>query len=354
MNDLIEQVQRNCDISDARYAGAYSICGLALRLRHLFKWSRSLPPWEEREASEVLAWIGERESLWESLAGEEYQPIVIDGIAHDPFDSAAINGILASQGLFYGAGYAHSLKPCFLLAEIDSRGKSDDVEIFRLGREKARDLLTLPAFGQEGAVVLRREAARMDLWDRMAYITPSGRPALGFALRALTIPQEGMAAVRPHLDRIAAIFERMIVAHEIGELREEYFPRDIWRQILSTYPHTAAELLARSLKDLLADTGAHGQLTHIVQERDAAALGLYVAFREGVPKKIFPELTTAFESFLQSGRWEPLAAAVAAGYTVFRRRSDTLRALFDEARARRDLAWGERQLEALLREFSAD
>jgi hypothetical protein len=45
LKSFTRQVLRNCDISDADHAGFYSICGLALRLRDLYKWENQLPPW---------------------------------------------------------------------------------------------------------------------------------------------------------------------------------------------------------------------------------------------------------------------------------------------------------------------
>ncbi|MCK7515476.1 MAG: hypothetical protein MZV70_73500 [Desulfobacterales bacterium] len=69
LDRLIPQIQRNCDISDAHHGGIFSICGLALRLRDLFKWERGLAPWEEGDPAAVLEWIGVREAYWETLAG---------------------------------------------------------------------------------------------------------------------------------------------------------------------------------------------------------------------------------------------------------------------------------------------
>ena len=91
LNALIEQVRYNCSLSDARFAGHYSICGLALRLRDLFKWEQRMAPWEERDAAEVLHWIDRKEQLWERIQGEDFVPLDIDGTVYDPFDSAAIN-----------------------------------------------------------------------------------------------------------------------------------------------------------------------------------------------------------------------------------------------------------------------
>jgi len=111
LDRLTRQVLHNCDVSDALHAGIYSVCGLAMRLRDLYKWERRLAPWEEHEAGPVLDWIGKREDLWESLADAQYQPLSIDDREFDRFDCNGINTVLEPHGLFYGAGYAHSLKP---------------------------------------------------------------------------------------------------------------------------------------------------------------------------------------------------------------------------------------------------
>ena len=42
--EIADQIARNCAVSDARYAGCYSVCGLALRLRDLYKWEKGLAP----------------------------------------------------------------------------------------------------------------------------------------------------------------------------------------------------------------------------------------------------------------------------------------------------------------------
>ena len=70
LDPIIAQVKENCDIADANHAGLYSICGLAMRLRDLYKWDMGLEAWMEGSSSEVLAWIGEKERKWDKLAGK--------------------------------------------------------------------------------------------------------------------------------------------------------------------------------------------------------------------------------------------------------------------------------------------
>jgi hypothetical protein len=119
LETVVNQVVHNCNISDARYAGYYSVCGLALRLRDLYKWEKGLDPWVEDEPSKVLEWIGEREDLWEDLTHENFKKITIKGLSYDAFDTKAINRAISYHGLVYGAGYVHSLKPTFFLASLE-------------------------------------------------------------------------------------------------------------------------------------------------------------------------------------------------------------------------------------------
>jgi hypothetical protein len=313
LDRLTRQVLFNCDVSDARHAGIFSVCGLAMRLRDLYKWEHRMAPWQEGEAALVLDWIGEKEELWEDLLEADYGRLSVGSEDYESFDIQGINGMLAGENCFYGAGYAHHLKPTFVLAEIEREETVSGYNVRYLGREYARDLLTLPAFNQDGAVVLRTEAARMFLWDQIAYISNSGRRALDLALAACGLPDSRSITIRRHYDAVFNVQQQIHLHHEIGELEEQVFDRQIWRQLVADHPHTAVELLVRALKDLLADTGPHGALTHLLKEQDAAALGLYMAFGNGLSRLLTHEITCAFDAFIQDRRWDPL---ILAAHTV--------------------------------------
>jgi hypothetical protein len=312
LDRLTRQVLFNCDVSDARHAGIYSVCGLAMRLRDLYKWERRIAPWQEDEAALVLDWIGGKEDRWEHLLEADYVNLTVKDKDFEPFDTQSINAALAGENCFYGAGYAHHLKPTFVLADIDREEIAAGHRIRFLGREHARDLLTLPAFNQDGAVILRTEAARMYLWDQIAYISNSGRRALDLALASCGLPDSGSATIRGHFDTVLKVQQGIHLRHEIGELEETVFDRRIWQQLLADYPHSAVELLIRTLKDLLADTGPQGALTYLLRHQDATALGLYMAFGSGMTRLLTHELTCAFDAFLQNRRWDPLIAAAGA------------------------------------------
>lgn len=339
LNTLTQQIRKNCNISDARHAGLYSICGLALRLRDLFKWEHGLPPWIEKDSGEVLEWIGEKEELWDRLQQSEYRRLTFNGRTFDPFDAPGVNQLLFSHDLFYGAGYAHSLKPTFLLADIRHRRSVNGHKVFFLGREMARDMLTLPAFAQDQSIVIREDAARMYLWDQMFYINKSGRPALQFALIHCGVPDQRPETLQQHLDTIYDQAKDIFVYHEIGEAQDTVFDNNVWREIIGHYAHTPIELLARTVKDLLADTGEAGSLRFFIRNRRTAALGFYVAFMGHFTKMLFPELRSGFVDFVMQKDWRVIEQTVEKGYRTARRYAEEMTAFYQKGLKKNDLQW---------------
>ena len=345
---LAEQVRYNCNVSDAQHAGIYSICGLALRLRDLFKWEKGLPPWIEKEPGEVLSWIGEKEALWETLDGAQYRKLSIGQGNFDPFDTQSLNDILSPQGLLYGAGYAHSLKPTFFLGRIEARSHIDGHPVFALGKEWARDLLTIPAFAQDNCVILRREAGLLHLYDKIFYIKKSGRPALNFALSQCGIGKATPKAIQQRLGDLYAAIRDMYIYHEIGEMQESVFDRSTWRDIIAAFPHTPIELLARTLKDLLADTNPAGTLPHLIEKRQAAALGFYTAFLDGLGREIFSDFRSAFSEFMDTRNWGILEAAVAHGHQRAAQLAGIMMDLYHRGRGQKDDLWTAEQIKTRL------
>ena len=348
LDSLVSQVKRNCSISDSRHAGLYSVCGLALRLRDLYKWEKGLDPWVERESSEILEWIASKEEQWGDLFELEFDEIVIDGSRYDPFDSTGINGALNSHGLFYGAGYVHSLKPSFFLGFLEEQRQVDGYSVYILGRELARDLMTTPALSQDNCIIVRQESAQLFLWDLILFTKKSGQEALNFGLENYGLKRGDSEAVQQNLARISAAEMETYLYHELGELRDTAFEPGIWREIIATFPHTVIELLARSVKDLLADTNEYGTLRHIAGKRKAASLGLYVAFFDGLRKELFPELSEAFREFIRTRSWQVIEEAIAIGYTTARGYAQSLSCIFQRGKRENDMKWVEREIETRL------
>ena len=345
LDSIVSQVQRNCNISDSRHAGLYSVCGLALRLRDLYKWEKGLDPWVERESSEILEWIDSKEEQWGDLLDQDFSEITIDGSSYDPFDSAGINGVLKPHGLFYGAGYVHSLKPSFFLGVLEDQRQFDGYTVYTMGRELARDLLTTPALSQDNCIVVRQESAKLFLWDLILFTKKSGQEALNFGLENYGLKRRDSEALRHNLARISAAETEIYLYHELGELRDTVFEPTVWREIVATFPHTPIELLARSLKDILADTSEYGTLRHIAGKRKAASLGLYVAFLDGLRKELFPELPEAFKEFTLTFSWQLIEEAIGIGYKTAKGYARSLTSIFQKGKLKDDMKWVEREIE---------
>lgn len=350
IDSITRQVLHNCDISDAQHAGLYSTCGLALRLRDLYKWEHGLKPWEEKDTSEILDWIGEKEARWEKLADAKHTKIRIQGKEYDLFDTPAINAFLEPRGFLYGAGYAFSLKPTFFLAEIENKSLSNGYTVYSLGHERARDLLTLPALTQAQQILLRTDSAKLFLWDQMAFIKKSGRPALTFALEHCGLKKQNTAAIQKHLPAILAVQKDNYIYHEIGELSDSTFDSEIWRELIAAFPHSPIELLARGLKDLLADTHPSGTLHHLVKNRKMAGLGFYAAFLDGMLKELFPQLRLAFNDFTKTLNWRIIKETAVEGHRHAKRVVSEMVELFQTGKKKKQLRWAKEQIEQRLLE----
>jgi len=342
---ISRQVMNNCNISDATNAGLFSICGLALRLRDLYKWENKLNPWDERDSAEVLDWIGQKEEMWEAMAQDAFTRLTVNGRTYDPFDSSGINAVLAPFQLYYGAGYGRSLKPTFFLGVVEEKQEIDGISLLVTGRELARDLLTIPASSQDRHILLRREAGSLYLWDQMQYINKSGRGALTFALNNCGIRDHRPENLKRQFSNIYHIHKDLYIYHELGEMQDNTFPRHKWREIISEFPHTTVELAARAVKDLLADTGERGTLPRIIRERSRARLGFYVAFMTGIAKALFPELPVAFADFIRSKKWNAIEQATGAGRRRAKKNAHRLITLFEQGKQEKDPQWTEAAVE---------
>ncbi len=348
LENIARQVNLNCDISDARHAGLYSICGLALRLRDLYKWEAGLPPWVEKDSSEILDWIGSKEQKWEEIADSEYSSLSIQGRDYEPFDTREINELLEPHGIFYGAGYARSLKPTFFLAAIKDKKDLMQHSVYTLGRELARDLLTIPALSQDSVILVREESAKMFLWDQMLYIKKSGRPALDFALQHCGVRNQCPETLHSNLPAIFAAQKETYIYHELGEIMDTVFNRKVWREIIAAYPHTTVELLARVVKDLLADSHEHGTLRYFIRNRRAAGLAFYVAFIDGLAKVLFAELVSSFSEFAQSENWTIVENAVNTGFHEAKNYAEKIMTLYDSGKQRNDKGWAKKEIQKQL------
>jgi hypothetical protein len=217
-----------------------------------------------------------------------------------------------------------------------------------LGQELARDLLTLPALSQDSKVLFRKDSARLFLWDQLFYLKKSGQPFLWYALKKCGIVKATPKFLRQHLNSLLDLYQYTYIYHELGEIKDKDFDKNIWQEIIGAYPQSIVEYFTRIIKDLLADTNAYGTLHHIIREHKDISLGLYAAFFDGLARSLFPELRASFLNFSGSGDWEDIKKAVSIGYDTARRGKDMIIDLYHEGLDREDPQWIEKNIDAYI------
>lgn len=339
IDGLTDQVRHNCAIADSHHAGLYSICGLAMRLRDLYKWEKGLDPWVEEDPPKLLEWIGDKEERWETLQEEKFRDIRLMGRRFDPFDTEGINALLESHGLFYGAGYVYSLKPTFILARVEEKREIEGYPLYILDRELARDLLTLPALSQENRILIRKESGKHFFWNQVFFIKKSGREALEFALKNYGIRSQDLKALHGSLSRIFSDEIGTLIHHELGELKDTVFDRDLWRDMIATFPFTPIEIFVRTLKDFLSDTNEYGTLNYIIREKRVASLAFYVAFLDGLRRELFPEIIKAFSIFKEDRNWQVIEHASLNGHEKAKWYAEEITLIYKTGREKADITW---------------
>ena len=195
------------------------------------------------------------------------------------------------------------------------------------------------------SIFVRMESARLFLWNQMFFIKKSGQEALRFALENCGLDGKDPDSIRSHLARISDDEVETYVYHELGEILDPVFDRDLWRHMLATFPQTLVELLARTVKDILADTTEHGRLRFVIKHKRLSSLGFYVAFLDGLRKELFPEIVEAFDRFRASHRWAAVEEAVEAGYGRARACAESMIAIFRTGQERNDMEWTRQEME---------
>jgi len=332
LKNFISQVRFNCQIANASQAGNFSLCGLLLRLRQLYKWEHGLAPWQEPDSAPVLAWIEAQEGLWDSLEEEPWRRLPWNSAELDPYSVESINEALAPQGLAYGAGLSRGLAPTFFLGELAEVRHEGDITILVLGAELARDLDGTPALRQGSLAYARKQALAFYLWDRLADPGQQKNPFLNIALaaqrmRLADLLQDPGAHQEQFSNFLAGELEA-VIRHELGEAMETSLG-DAFAAIVSRYPQTRLELWIRGLKDALAEVNEWGRLAYLIKARHLPSLAVMLAWRPGLYPMLLPELEPAFRELLANRDWQPMEQARAAALARLRRTAQDLRKLLD-------------------------
>lgn len=309
---FVNDIQHNCNISDARDHGIYSMCTMVLKLRNLYKWEYGLQPWQEAEAGDLLNWIDSKEKHWHSIAGEEYRLIGVRGRQYPPNDPDSINLQLANDNLIYGAGYGRSMKAVFFLAELSETRQIAGCPVQILDKALAKEMASPVAMVQDGVIYIHRDSLRFFIWDQIQELRSSCRNAFRYALELYDLLDGGELdhdKFREQLDVIVEEQMNLFIYHEVGEMKQTTLDSATLQKIVTQFPSTVIELLSRAIKDILADTHPEGLLAYAVREQKETSLSLYVGLLDGLRKHLFPQIFAAWQGFIKDGDWDAVEQA---------------------------------------------
>lgn len=312
---LLRDIQYNCDVSDARDHGIYSMCSMVLKLRSLYKWEHRIEPWQEPESAALLDWIEAKETYWETLAEQDFRPLRLPGSSCAAHDTAAVNSHQAEKNLFYGAGHGRSMKSIFFLSQVVERYEVEDQPVILLDRDYAREMAAPFALVQDNQVIIRLDSLRFFLYDHIQELRSSCRSSFRFFLDQYELVPDGSLDQQ----RLPAVLEEIVareldlfIFHEVGEILENSLNRITLQYLFGRFGGSVIEFVCRAVKDVLADTHPRGLLAHISRERKESTLSLYVSFLDGLRAELFREMTPAWNRFLEDRNWQAVQRACSA------------------------------------------
>jgi hypothetical protein len=290
---LIDTVQKNCTIADARHARDMTMCTFLLEMREYYRWEMEIPYGARLPKDELGDWLNARESLWDEVEEEDFHPLPLSENGIDPFEADDVNRALVPQGLVYSSGLGRFRKPHFVLAELKRAEVRDGVQVLVAGCEYARDLIAPPAAMREGAIFLRMDAVRRLLWNKYEEWQWKERDsALGRAFAHYDFERD----IDDGLERMAEAESEAMILHEIGEARAEALLGEEWNAMLGKLASRHAELLARAVRDHLADCLV--TLPALLEREAVGSLHFYLANLSGLRRALFPSLLQAYDAWL--------------------------------------------------------
>ncbi len=289
---MTSTVQRNCHISDARFAGDYTLCIYLLKMREYYRWEKRYPLGAALPKEGVGSWLAEREGLWERIRGEPLERLSWNGKRHDPFEAGAINRTLVPQGLVYSAGYGRYAKPHFFLGRLQRAEQRQGFTILISDEEYARDLVAPPAMTQGETIFVRRDSVRRMLWEKIEEWRWQKQNRAMERAMAYYQPTSG-DRLEQSLDRLTDKELEPVILHELGEAMLEDVLGRTWSEMLVTVARSRAEILARAIRDLLADCVS--TLPGLLAAEQPGAMHFYFANLRGMRRQLFPDLVAAYE-----------------------------------------------------------
>lgn len=319
IKQLTHAVRQNCHITDARYAANYTLCIYLLKMRELFRWEKGYSLEQELPGEDVGEWVKQREEYWESIEENDYFPIPINGDLFDPFDQQEINKRLLPLGLVYSAGLGRNAAAHFFLGKLEETRQHNGSEILISGREMARDLTSPPAMTRESSIFLRRESLRRLVWERVQeWRWERNDGALGRALSSYDLENHFSQALEALVDSQLEV----VLWHEVGEVMAGQSIETSWHELLLSIAGRRAELMARAVRDNLAD--ALSTLPGLLEDIKPERLHFYFATLAPMRRQLYPGLMEGYQHWLESGKLGLLINAAERGRDHWRQLMDEM------------------------------
>lgn len=307
---LQKTIQHNCNISDARHAGNDTLCIYLLKMREYYRWEHGLGFNDTPDKDALGDWITQREALWDTLENAPFEPLQIDGQVFDPFDTDAINHALDKHKLIYSSGLGRGAKPHFVLAQRLHQETHPEYTLCVCAQEYARDITTLPAMSQGNTIFIRKESLRRMLWEKVEeWLWRKPQTAMARAIACYDFEHQREQA----LEAMTANEVHSVLQHEIGELHAGKQLGESWQDMLAQAAHPRVEIIARAVRDLLADCLC--TLPTLIQANNQAALHFYAGNLSGMRKELFPAFLAAYTTWLADDDLSPLRALIERGQT---------------------------------------
>ncbi|MHB1950827.1 MAG: Sfum_1244 family protein [Acidiferrobacteraceae bacterium] len=291
---ILSAVQKNCDISDALHAGDYTLCTYLLKMREYYRWEHDLSYFAQVPQDDLGAWLTAREHLWTELENSAMTLVPTASGPADPFDSDAINRDLMPYGYVYSAGYGRFNKPLFFLGSLLRQEEREGFTILCSSCEYARELAAPPAMLRGRTIFARRESARRFVWEKIdEWRWRKQDNAMQRALACYDFAENDAA-----LDAMTDGALDLMILHELGEGLIDRSLGDRWRTMVAGLARSKAELVARAVRDHLAD--CRFTLPGLLDRDDPGLLHFYFANLDGLRRALFTDLEEAYRQWLES------------------------------------------------------
>jgi hypothetical protein len=323
---LVDAVQANCHIADARHAADLPLCIYLLQMREFYRWERGLSFDATLDRDAVGQWLAQREALWSEVEDGPLHPLPFEGRLFEPQDADTLNSALMPFGLMYGAGITAVDRPTFFLARLHSAAEGADGLCLQVGdREFARGLSAPPAALARGrTIVLRRESLARWLWEKFEAF--SLRRAEGpFKALADAYGLDDSASFVAALPRLVDELGETLLLHELGEYRAGHWLEPGWSAMRLSLKQRRTELHVRAVRDHIADLEV--TLPALLERSAVAPLHFWFANYEGVRERLFPALKSAYAAWRQGDAGAALRNAARVGSVHFRNLAEDVLAL---------------------------